>query len=118
MPDGGVVLARTTPEAIASAIIDLLDNEEKRNKMSAFGINYMKDYPLEKGFAQFLKAVDDMLNTDYDNREEIKPVYNKPAFEASKEASKVAISQAQPFHIDNRGPLYRFLRRVKRKIMH
>lgn len=118
MPDGGVVLARTTPEAIASAIIDLLDNEEKRNKMSAFGINYMKDYPLEKGFAQFLKAVDDMLNTDYDNREEIKPVYNKPPFEASKEASKVAISQAQPFHIDNRGPLYRFLRRVKRKIMH
>lgn len=118
MPDGGVVLARTTPEAIASAIIDLLDNEEKRNKMSAFGINYMKDYPLEKGFTQFLKAVDDMLNTDYDNREEIKPVYNKPAFEASKEASKVAISQAQPFHIDNRGPLYRFLRRVKRKIMH
>ncbi len=118
MPDGGVVLARTTPEAIASAIIHLLDNEEKRNEMSAFGINYMKDYPLEKGFTQFLKAVDDMLNTDYQNREEIKPVYNQPAFEASKEASKVAVSQAQPFHIDNRGPLYRFLRRVKRKIMH
>ncbi len=117
MPDEGVVLARTSPEAIASAIIDILDNEEKQNKMSQFGVNYMKDYPLEKGFEQFLKAVDDMLNTEYDNREEIKPVYNKPAFEATKQTQDVAVSQAQPFHIDNRGPVYRFLRRVKRKFV-
>lgn len=117
MPDEGVVLARTTPEAIASAIIDILDNEEKQKQMSEFGVNYMKDYPLEKGFEQFLKAVDDMLNTEYDNREEIKPVYNKPAFEATKQTQDVAVSQAQPFHIDNRGPVYRFLRRVKRKFV-
>ena len=117
MPDEGVVLARTSPEALASAIVDILDNEEKQNKMSQFGVNYMKDYPLEKGFEQFLKAVDDMLNTEYDNREEIKPVYNKPAFEATKQTQDVAVSQAQPFHIDNRGPVYRFLRRVKRKFV-
>lgn len=117
MPDEGVVLARTSPEAIASAIIDILDNEEKQKQMSEFGVNYMKDYPLEKGFEQFLKAVDDMLNTEYDNREEIKPVYNKPAFEATKQTQDVAVSQAQPFHIDNRGPVYRFLRRVKRKFV-
>ena len=116
LPDEGVLLARPTPEAIASAIIYLIDNPEVREKMSNFGINYMKDYPLERGFKQFLKAVDDMLNTDYNNREPINPVYNKKPFEATKEATDVA-KQLQPtINIDNRGKLYRFLRRVKRKL--
>lgn len=116
MPDGGVLLARTTPEAIASAIIYLVDHPEEREKMSQFGLDYMKDYPLERGFEQFLKAVDDMLNTPYDNRRPIEPVYNKPPFEATKEAIDMA-KQLQPvIHIDDRGPVYRFLRRTKRKV--
>lgn len=116
MPDGGVLLARTTPEAIASAIIYLVDHPEEREKMSQFGLDYMKDYPLERGFEQFLKAVDDMLNTPYNNRRPIEPVYNKPPFEATKEAIDMA-KQLQPvIHIDDRGPVYRFLRRTKRKV--
>ena len=116
MPDGGVMLARPTPEAIASSILYLIDNPEERQKMSDFGVNYMKDYPLERGFEQFLKAVDDMLNTPYDNRQPIEPVYNKKPFEATKETEEVAKNLQPVIHVDDRGSTYRFLRRVKRKL--
>ena len=116
LPDEGVLLARPTPEAIASAIIHLIDNEEERERMSEFGINYMKDYPLERGFEQFLKAVDDMLNTSYDKREPINPVYNKKPFEATAEAEKLAKELQPAIHVDDKGKIYKFLRRVKRKL--
>ncbi len=116
MPDEGVLLARPTPEAIASAIIHLVDSEEERNKMSEFGVKYMQDYPLERGFKQFLKAVEDMLNTDYNNTEAINPIYNKKPFEATKEATQIAKTMTPVVHVDERGKVYRFLRRVKRKL--
>lgn len=116
LPDEGVLLSRTTPEAIASAILHLLDNPEECQKMSEFGTNYMKDYPLEKGFEQFLKAVDDMINTDYDNREPINPIYNKAPFEATEETIKIAKTMRPTPYVDARGPKYRFLRRAKRYV--
>lgn len=113
MPDEGVVLARPTPEAIASAIIHLLDNPEEYRKMSDFGINYMKDYPIEKGFEQFLKAVDDIINTDYNNREQINPIYNKSPFEATEEIIKLSKTITPVPYVDPKGPRTRFLRRAK-----
>ena len=65
MPDGGIILAEPTPEAIASAIAYVIDNPKVAKEMSDFGKEFMKDYPLEKGFEQFLQAVNDMLETDY-----------------------------------------------------
>ena len=81
--------------------------------MSNFGTNYMKEYPLERGFEQFLQAVDDMINTDYDNREPINPVYNKTPFEATEETVKVAKTMRPTPYVDPKGPKHRFLRRVK-----
>ena len=115
LPDEGVLLAEPTPEAIASSIIYLLENEEIANKMSNFGKKYMLDYPLQKGFEQFLKAVDDMINTDYNKMSEADRLYKKQAFKPSEEIMKVQqelISQT-PIHIDNHGKIYRFLRRCK-----
>ena len=63
-----------------------------------------------------MKAVEDMLNTPYDNRQPIEPVYNKAPFEASKEAIEIAKELQPVIHIDERGSTYRFLRRVKRKL--
>ena len=63
-----------------------------------------------------MKAVEDMLNTPYDNRQPIEPVYNKAPFGASKEAIEVAKGLQPVIHIDERGSTYRFLRRVKRKL--
>ena len=119
LPDKGVLLAEPTPEAIASAIVHLLDNEEECKKMSEFGKNYMKDYPLEKGFEQFLKAVKDMLETDYKISAKTEATYKKEAFKASKESQEVVVEQVkeEPIYVDNHGKVYRFLRRVKRKLV-
>ena len=75
LPDEGVLLAQPTPEAIATAIAHIIDNPEVAKKMSDFGKKYMKDFPLEKGFEQFLKAVKDMLETDYKDILEIELLY-------------------------------------------
>ena len=53
-------------------------------------------------------------NTDYEEKTEIKRLYNKEPFKASEETTKVAIEGIEPVYIDTHGPIYRFLRRVKR----
>lgn len=118
LPDEGVLLADTTPEAIASAVVNLLDHPEEAKKMSEFGINYMKGYPLEKGFGQIVNVVKDMLETEYNDMPTIEKSYKKPAFKATEEAKNVVIEQVkeEPIHIDEHGKVYRFLRRCKRAI--
>lgn len=73
LPEGGIQLAETSPASIAYTIMELLDDEIRLKKMSAFGPSYMKDYPLEKGFEQFVGAVDRLINHE-----------NIPAFNAEK----------------------------------
>lgn len=116
LPEEGVLLAQPTPEAIASAIVYLLDYKEEAKKMSEFGKKYMKDYPLTKGFEQFVQAVNDMIEENYNKVSEIKPMYKKQAFSATKEAKEVVFEQAkqEPIYVDNHGAIYRFLRRGKR----
>ncbi len=119
LPDGGVLLSDTTPEAIASSVIHLLDNLEEAKKMSEFGINYMKDFPLERGFGQIATVVKDMLDTDYNNMPKIEKLYNRPAFKATKEAEEINVEQIkqEPISNDNHGKIYRFLRRCKRVLV-
>lgn len=116
LPDGGVLLSEPTPEAIASSIVYLLDNPDECKKMSEFGTKYMKDYPLEKGFEQFLQAVKDMLETDYNTAKETEPTYKKQAFKPTEEAKNAITEEVkqQPIHVDNHGIIYRILRKVYR----
>ena len=118
LPDGGVLLADTTPEAIASGVVHLLDHPEEAKKMSDFGVKYMKDYSLERGFGQIVNVVKDMMETDYNDMPEIKKTYTKPAFQATEESKNVVFEQAkeEPIYVDNHGKVYRFLRRCKRAI--
>ena len=62
LPEDGVVLAESSSCGIAYTILNLLNDENKLNDMSLFGPQYMKDYPLEKGFGQFVEAVDRLMN--------------------------------------------------------
>ena len=43
-------------------------------------------------------------------------MYKKEPFKASKESQEVVIEQVkqEPIYVDNHGPIYHFLRRVKR----
>ncbi len=61
-PDGGCVLAVPSAEAVAKALIEILDNDKLRKALSEGGMKYMKDFPLEKGFDEFGKAVKDCIN--------------------------------------------------------
>ena len=118
LPDEGVLLAQPTPEAIASAMAYIIDNPDIAKKMSEFGKEFMKAYPLEEGYEYFLKAVKDMLETDYNNLPQIEKLYKKEAFLASEESIKTSqeLAQTQPIYKDEHGKVYRFLRRGKRKV--
>lgn len=77
----------------------------------------MKDFPLQRGFEQFLKAVNDMIKTDYKDIPKVELLYKKQPFKASQEvikASEKLIKTVPPVFVDNHGKFYRFLRRCKR----
>lgn len=124
MPDEGVLLSEPTPEAIASSILYLLDNSEIANKMSNFGKMYMKEFPLNKGFEQFLDAVKKMLEDNYNDSTEIVPLYKKDAFKASPEIIEISekiIKASKINHVENtcvqqenHGLIYRGLRKCYR----
>ena len=57
IPDDGVLLADTSPEAVASAIIKILDDEKLQKQLSNAGYKFMQKYPIERGFNEFLKFV-------------------------------------------------------------
>ncbi len=115
IPDGGALLAEPTPGAIASAIITILKDENLQKQMSEFGIEYMKNYPLEKGFEQFVAAVDKMLDENYDKVPTIEKLYKKEAFKELEEIKTVADNITKPnIYIDNSSKFTKFKRRIKR----
>lgn len=115
MPDNAILLAEPSPEGIASALIELLDNKNMCNEMSKAGIEFMKDYPLEKGYEQFLEAVDAMFNTEYDKKIKIEKMYNKESFKPKKEIIEVAKEVLKcNILIDYKGEKWRKLRRMKK----
>ena len=114
-PEGGVKLAEASPEALATAIIDLIDNEKELDKMSKTGREYMKDYPLEKGFEQFVKAVNNLFDEDAKIDTKIELSYTKKEVKPKKE---IIEKSNEIFKIDNLiasgGKNRRKLRRAKR----
>ena len=78
-PEDGCLLAEPKAEAVAAAILELLDDEKRRNKMSIAGRKYMKDYPLERGFKEFEAIINDIImNKKLDNKIR-KKTYNREA---------------------------------------
>ena len=79
MPDSAISLAYYTPEAIAQAIIDLLDSPETQTAMSEAGQEYMKDKDLAVGFEQFYQAVQNVLADNIPQNVLPERLYNKQA---------------------------------------
>lgn len=61
LPTDAVKLCESTPEAIATAILETLSDERLADRMGQAGIRFMAERPLEKGFDQFLSAVHCLL---------------------------------------------------------
>ncbi len=83
MPEDAVLLARQTPEAIAQALIDVLDNPARAAEMGRRGIGFMAGRSLEHGYEQFVAAVEDILRGDTarwrDAAASIEPMYGRAA---------------------------------------
>lgn len=61
-PKDGITLAQPDPEQIAQALYKLLSQPEKARRAGDAGARYMRNYPLQKGFCQFVQAIDHLLN--------------------------------------------------------
>lgn len=90
MPDSGILLADTTPEDIAAAIIHIVKDEKLQEEMSKAGQKFMKDYPLEKGYEKFIEAIGEMVSTDYNEIEKVDKLYNKAPFKAGEDVLAVS----------------------------
>ena len=90
-PEDGCLLALPTPESIATAILELLDNKNLRESMSEAGNNYMKNYPIKKGYDQFIEYVDRIMDgEDITRKTRIKKTYTRPPVEVSEKVRKAA----------------------------
>ncbi|MCR8659821.1 rhamnosyltransferase WsaF family glycosyltransferase [Paenibacillus endoradicis] len=121
MPEKGVLLADPTPESIATAIIELLNDENKRLEMSEMGINFMKDKPLEAGYKQFVNAVDSMFEDNYADSVSIPQMYNQQPVIADvfleNQTKNVVMPSYQSASEIKRSLAYRALRKVKRTVV-
>ncbi len=57
LPEEAVLLAHQTPESIAEALIYLLDNLQQRQKMSKFGVRFMRDRTERSEVERFLSII-------------------------------------------------------------
>ena len=81
MPDGGVTLAYSTPQSIATAILNLLDDENLAAKKSKFGVEYMKKYDINEGYRIFGETVDMIFEgNDQVNEFVAQKIYNAKPF--------------------------------------
>lgn len=78
LPEDGCLLAEPQAEAIAAALIKIIDDDELREKMSQNGEKFMKEYPLERGFEEFKKAVEDGVKSGLINKKLYKARAVKP----------------------------------------
>lgn len=96
MPEEGVMLAGTRPEQIASAVLALLEDEQRREAMGRFGTRFMAQRDLAVGYHQFGTAVEHVLRGRTQGWSEraraVEPMYHRPASAAAWGADQQVLS--------------------------
>lgn len=117
IPEDGVLLADTSPEAIATAIIKILDDDKLQQSMSKKGYEFMKNYPIEKGFEEFFNFVNNILDDKNITDNDVRQIYNKRPIMASKEViDAMDIIKETPVTPKNTSKSVRYVIRIKRFI--
>lgn len=117
IPEDGVLLADTSPEAVATAIIKILDDDKLQQSMSKKGYEFMKNYPIEKGFEEFLNFVNNILDDKNITDSDVRQIYNKKPIMASKEVKDAMdIIKETPVTPKNTSKSVRYVIRIKRFI--
>lgn len=116
IPDTGVLLADTSPEAIATALIKILDDEKLQEKMAKAGNEYMQDFPIEKGYEQFADFVRKVIDGSIESNNKVKKTYNKEPVYPSKEVmDAMKIIEPKPVEVKTTSSKVRKMVRIKRK---
>jgi glycosyltransferase involved in cell wall biosynthesis len=119
LPSDGCLLADSTPEAIATALLMILTNKKLADRMSNAGVKYMSNYPLEKGYKQFLSIINDFDNSNFDNQK-IEIIYKKERILPSNETIETDELISDDVIYDtiptSSVEKIKFSRRVKRKL--
>ena len=116
IPDAGVLLADTSPEAIATALIKILDDEKLQEKMGKAGNEYMQDFPIEKGYEQFADFVRKVIDGSIESNNKVKKTYNKEPVYPSKEVMDIMkIIEPKPVKVKTTSSKVRKMVRIKRK---
>jgi len=101
LPEDSCLLAESTPEAIATAIIKILESESLQKKMSKAGIAYMKDYPIERGFDEFADIINKYMNDRGVKSSKITKLYTKGPVLASEEAQTIGSTIKKEAYFDS-----------------
>lgn len=101
LPDKGVLLAESSPEAIATAIIKILEDKSLAKSMSEFGRKYMKNYSIEQGFDEFISAFDSALSGKKPKVAAAKRTYSSAGIKPSKEAMELSATIKNDAYCDN-----------------
>ncbi len=98
LPEDGCLLAEPNPEAIATAILKILSDEKLQQKMGASGHKYMQDYPIDRGYQQFVEIIDKAFaGKDIPNEaKNIKKAYRRAPVTASEEVQDLSKSLIKP----------------------
>lgn len=112
MPDSAVLLAHYTPESIAEAVVRLLDDADRRAEMSAEGIRYMEDKDLDKGYRQFLEAVNKVVGHENIPMKNAEIMYHKPPIMADVILNQMTEQREMIAATESRE--YRFIHKIKK----
>ena len=63
-PENGCLLADPSPEGVATALLKILNDKKLQESMSKAGQKFMQDYPIEKGYAEFLDFIEHVTSGD------------------------------------------------------
>jgi len=139
MPEQGVLLADSQPEAIASALRVVLENDEMREQMSEFGPQFMAKRDLNHGYEQFVAATELLLEDRFVGEPLPQPTYRRepilaegrqPARSAAPETVATARVRPLPLEVDlaqrlravaeldhiEQSRAWRLVRRIKRTL--
>lgn len=80
LPEGGVLLSKKTPAAIAGALITILDDKELQEKMRITGTIFMLNRPSDLELKQCATIIENILTGDNKSEKEIHPIYTSKPF--------------------------------------
>lgn len=118
-PNDGCILADSKAEAIATAMLKILDDDKLQKKLSKNGSDYMKNYPLQKGFRQFVDSFNAVMKNKVKKKDMIERSYTKEEIFANNETIQVgrSIHEVVEYRVSNNIEKVSILRKSYKKII-